>query len=1429
MTEGAAFTRLVKSRFTPVIAVQASAEVQATCGKNGLTFVDLLRACSEGAGVGSQGFPFRVEKGTVRVEGAFNIRFYDAGTLRPTPVPRANEHLHHTWMPKLMRRHGDLMEQLASSSILEGIAGHTESSKVTPWFTEYSQEFIRTTLFQSHETIDHPLGIIYALNAHAADCAAVAVELLRPHVQPSADEPCVPPAMATAAVLPFWDPDFPRHFVLVVDVLNGVLTSEQIKSQAEALFKAVNLLVPGGSAPRISLLTLNSGTGDSDEAGAAVDWVKHIHSTLPSKADNTNSVVPSAGEPLERPALDAEGGSGRGCWLSSRNLDDTRAFISTVIRDTLCNPMEQRMSAIRGTVQQHRGGIFKSFTKAVGLSSRISRATKSGPAARAEPSFGYDSSEGQLRLLGDMYFMIGQYQDAEGCYADVASEFKSAKAIRHWAAALEALALSRFMQMAAQGSMAMELWRPMDDAFRAYASLQQATSSRAQGSAVLTARCGLFFGGLMAAVGQMDDAFACYTRASNFAEPVLGAMLLEQAALCQARMAPARLRKAIQYLTLAGVRYHHQRLAGLAVVSFRGVSTHLHERWPAVSITVAEAGAMACQERARWRDSALYLCAALSTPAGQDPGGDAETTRLLLLQLRRVLCNARDVATHLFRDPQVLALGVPQVDDSTVPMQLRGVQVCMHGEKPGDNEVADRHWKVMEEAATQSPAHKVLLSRPKSKHQYTVMFADEPLQVHVTVTNPLPVDVRVKNFRLACSCVLTEAGAAGADGMGIFPSSVLVPADLQDLCHRSDESTASLVVEPQAFTLGPRRTETRVLLVRPMRAAWLYIGGVRWEIEPAADVAASPRVGEDAIHEFDPSDPHVEAACMFKPSVKRLRYGSAEESRYAGQHMRGMMIGAATRGADAAQPPRLHFTERTCLALKVLPPGPLVMLRPAESVGNLAVEPVPREIPTKVFASWPSQKRPVMMPASLLQGELVPLAFVLSRAPGCRLRNVLLLTTNPDISLHPEIDAGSVSTLTAQDVLTETERFWKPAAPGAGPVRRVPSYYDSDLPLQRFPIDTESMEWVGAKDSMEHASLTLWMHPRRSGEQHLRIALAYEDEHGAFRMTRFADSVHVRPAVVHRPGRMQPVVGSLDLWTLSVKIHASQTILGLASVFSLHLKEAMMQSQEWQCASVVANDAEKPLGETCMSEDEIASTPLDAMVQPGGIVLSMRLRRKPASPETAGQPSAGTLRLMVLWELRSSHACPHVGLFRCQGLRPLELVRDCAVRMRLEAEGIAGDSGPLLLQGDDEASGHRDVPVVLRLLNGGAHTVSVCVECGDVSLQEGETGGPGQVRATNRSTHALAQATRHMWLGPVRRYVKRLEPLGEVELPACVRVLGYGPAIVQDYVCSWQAVEVADLQGVVVGEPLQVVVLPCEHLSRGKASVESISVDFPDT
>lgn len=199
-------------------------------------------------------------------------------------------------------------------------------------FIPHLLQFIRTTLFQSHETVDQPLAIIYAINIHSPEYIASALSLLRPHLHPRVDAFSIPPAMASAAAVPFWDPDFPRHFVLVADARDGGLASDEINSKADLLVKAVNSAIAGGSSPRVSVLTLNSGAGGKDEAGATVDWARHMNSTLPSKADSTETVVPSAGEPLERPAVASEHGDARGCWLSMRNLDDTRTLISAVIR-----------------------------------------------------------------------------------------------------------------------------------------------------------------------------------------------------------------------------------------------------------------------------------------------------------------------------------------------------------------------------------------------------------------------------------------------------------------------------------------------------------------------------------------------------------------------------------------------------------------------------------------------------------------------------------------------------------------------------------------------------------------------------------------------------------------------------------------------------------------------------------------------------------------------------------------------------------------------------------------------------------------------------------------------------------------------------------------------------------------------------------------
>jgi hypothetical protein len=211
----------------------------------------------------------------------------------------------------------------------------------------------------------------------------------------------------------------------------------------------------------------------------------------------------------------------------------------------------------------------------------------------------------------------------------------------------------------------------MDEAFRVYASLQPAGGEKVSNIAMLVVRCGLLFGGTMLALGNLGEAFACYTRCSNFAEPVLSALLLEQAGLCKARAPMPQMRRAAHYLMLAGSRYQKLKMTALAVVAFRAVADCLNSGWGAANRMLSEAGAVACQEMARWRDAALYLRDVLSGDTSESTP-DAQVRQLL--HLRKVLCNARDVGQSLFTDAAVLSLKLPLIKENEVPMQLHSIR-----------------------------------------------------------------------------------------------------------------------------------------------------------------------------------------------------------------------------------------------------------------------------------------------------------------------------------------------------------------------------------------------------------------------------------------------------------------------------------------------------------------------------------------------------------------------------------------------------------------------------------------------------------------------------------------------------------------------------------------------------------------------------------
>jgi hypothetical protein len=192
---------------------------------------------------------------------------------------------------------------------------------------------MRTMMFQSHEMMDHPLGIVYAIDALCVDISLAVLDIIAPHLDQATDNRALPRAMAQRAMMPFWDKDFPRHLVLVVDAQRGSLSGEELKAKAEAATKALIGAIPGANAPRTSALVINSGTGAADEAGTAVDWPAYRFCSLPSRGvSDADTVVPTAGEPLEHPTFTLDDGPALGCWISQKNLDDAKTLVSSIIR-----------------------------------------------------------------------------------------------------------------------------------------------------------------------------------------------------------------------------------------------------------------------------------------------------------------------------------------------------------------------------------------------------------------------------------------------------------------------------------------------------------------------------------------------------------------------------------------------------------------------------------------------------------------------------------------------------------------------------------------------------------------------------------------------------------------------------------------------------------------------------------------------------------------------------------------------------------------------------------------------------------------------------------------------------------------------------------------------------------------------------------------
>jgi len=204
------FKEWVRTAFTPVVMVMSHPDVEATCQKNGLSFVDLLRPFCQ---INDINIPVRtVGEQSYRVT-ELTVRVYAAEDIHQPSFEVAEEHLR-----TVMGRFDDAHQPKGPLSAPKGGAGADMDFEAllkqaqrspNPWFQEHRAELCRMLMFQDHDMIDHPVACMVALPSTTPDPVSAFLERAKGPL---------PPLMGAG----FMSDAMVKHFVLVHDAaVNG--------------------------------------------------------------------------------------------------------------------------------------------------------------------------------------------------------------------------------------------------------------------------------------------------------------------------------------------------------------------------------------------------------------------------------------------------------------------------------------------------------------------------------------------------------------------------------------------------------------------------------------------------------------------------------------------------------------------------------------------------------------------------------------------------------------------------------------------------------------------------------------------------------------------------------------------------------------------------------------------------------------------------------------------------------------------------------------------------------------------------------------------------------------------------------------------------------------------------------------------------------
>ncbi|QDZ18133.1 trafficking protein particle complex III protein Trs85 [Chloropicon primus] len=798
----------VAERSGPCCLVSCSPEVESYCAKSGLSLVHLLRPFCQLRNVNA---PVRtVGDSAYRIQD-LTIRVYDGRTMYQPTVQQGDEHLSQVMSNFEVQNEIEGVEAGSEESLRKYLSDKVEraTEMKVPWWKKFRHEYDRMLLFGSHETIDLPVAVVIAVNSSDPDVVSKTKALLERTRQEHGE---------------LWNPNLLKHFLLVHDCQNGDI--EMAKRQLEGMKLAFG-------KNECHMIQLNSKVSDLLNGTPPTPdmWSACIGQSLPGGG---------AGE-FKVPTSGADTSAALGSTLSDSDINSIISFLKEFVVKRLIPHLENRIRYFNHHISSTRKGIRNQFKNYW-----FRKEKDNSQVVNGEPAYSSQSIEFQIRHLGDLSFMMKDYNLALSSYRLISNDFKSDKAWKNYGGAMEMAGLCIVMMRGSQR----EAEVCLDSAFSAY--------QRHGKDWKLTVRSLLILSEVLVASDRPREAIGALKAAIIDNNHLRAALLLEQAAYLYILSSKPLYRKFAFHMALAGRHYSTCGNHNLSAQAYTLVlAVHSKHQWPFID----EHMHLSLGKESKQIDNtqlALQCWMRLLVAIYQPSNVQQKYLEDFLKLAETVQAGEKS---------NVLPLLLPNIDVENVYVHFDDFRCFAAGAYAQSEQVWARLDERVIPPAILSGQNWLEADLSNSKDYLNLCGAQEEIGVDVEFANVLQVTIKVQDVHLDC-----------------FYS----PDDISSFRSCTDEEVE---VKHEKFTLLPQEKTLIRLKVSVKKPGMLKINGVRWLLCGIAygaqefDIMGPKRkkVGEGEPQRDHP--PHRRLMFQVLPTIPRIEatFTGFPENMYAGE------------------------------------------------------------------------------------------------------------------------------------------------------------------------------------------------------------------------------------------------------------------------------------------------------------------------------------------------------------------------------------------------------------------------------------------------------------------------------------------------------------------------------------------------------------------